>query len=84
MPAAAQVAALRSEIASLDAQLSGRPAPAPYTAPGGYSSGGGAPRSGFGGGGPPPMQPPSGAVRSRTEQLADKAYEMVSEVEGGG
>jgi hypothetical protein len=24
------------------------------------------------------MQPPSGAVRSRTEQLADKAYEMVS------
>lgn len=82
MPAAAQVAALRSEIASLDAQLSGRPAPAPYTAPGGYSSGGGAPRSGFGGGGPPPMQPPSGAVRSRTEQLADKAYEMVSE--GGG
>jgi hypothetical protein len=83
MPAASVVAAVRSEIAQLEAQLGGRPAPAPYTS---TAPTGGAPRGppSFGGGPQPPRMPASanmspGPVRSRTEQLADKAYEMVRE-----
>lgn len=81
MPAASVVAAVRSEIATLEAQLGGRPAPAPFTsaAPTGGPARG--PPS-FGGGPQPPRMPASanmspGPVRSRTEQLADKAYDMV-------
>jgi hypothetical protein len=89
-PQASVVAALRSEIAALDAQLHGRPVPEtlpmpanaqrPSRGPGSFSPGLAGPGS-FGGqvgsrapGGPPP----SPSVRSRTEQLADKAFEMVS------
>lgn len=74
MPQASVVAALRAEIAALDDQLNGRPVnpyvpSAPVSGGGGYSGG---PRG-------PPSGPPPGAVRSRTEQLADKAYELVEQ-----
>lgn len=86
------VAALRSEIAALDAQMNGRPVPEvlpmpanatrPSRGPGSFSPGLAGPGS-FGGqvgSRPPGSGPPASAVRSRTEQLADKAYQMVGAV----
>lgn len=91
MPQASVVAALRSEIAALDAQMNGLPIPEvlpmpanatrPSRGPGSFSPGLAGPGS-FGGqvgSRPPGSGPPPGAVRSRTEQLADKAYEMVEQ-----
>lgn len=91
-PQASVVAALRSEIAALDAQMNGRPVPEvlpmpanatrPSRGPGSFSPGLAGPGS-FGGqvgSRPPGSGPPAGAVRSRTEQLADKAYQMVGAV----
>lgn len=77
------VAALRAEIAALDDQLNGRPVQ-PYVPSAPPSSAGGRPVAGRA---PSYVAPPSGSsaaaaaagagLRTRTEQLADKAYEMV-------
>eukprot|EP00879_Flechtneria_rotunda_P003430 GHRR01003658.1.p1 GENE.GHRR01003658.1~~GHRR01003658.1.p1 ORF type:complete len:234 (+),score=70.47 GHRR01003658.1:315-1016(+) len=88
MPRAAEVAAMRSEIAALADQLAGRPV-RPLVTPGppGPSAGSApsfhlsAPSMGTAAVGTPP--PPSAAtterMRSRTEELAFKAYDQVEE-----
>lgn len=97
MPAAAVVAALRAEIAALDDQLNGRPGqpyvPAPPRGPNANGAPAGA-RPGAAGVGSSNFQSPSyvappspataAAMRTRTEQLADKAYEMVQQQLQGG